>query len=109
MCKILTDWGFVLDLRGDIFVKGKEQVQLGLPLIGRQGERASVRGRSAPTLSAPCAARGPTPGQMAALGRRTGGRMTLAGVVFGLVQARHKERTRETNGGFSLTPCTMQC
>ena len=42
-------------------------------------------------------------------GGRTGGRMTLAGVVFGLVQARHKEKMRETNGGFSLAPCPLQC
>lgn len=43
------------------------------------------------------------------LGGRTGGRMTLAKVVFGLVQARHKEKMREANGGFGLTPCTLQC
>lgn len=40
-------------------------------------------------------------------GRTGGGRMTLAGVVFGLVQARNKEKQRETNGGFGLTPCTL--
>lgn len=40
---------------------------------------------------------------------RTAGRMTLAGVVFGLVQARNKEKMRETNGGFSLAPCALQC
>lgn len=40
---------------------------------------------------------------------RTGGRLTLAEVVFGLVQARHKEKIREASGGFGLTPCTLQC
>lgn len=40
---------------------------------------------------------------------RTGGRMTLAAVVYGLVQARHKEKLREANGGFGLTPCSLQC
>ena len=40
-------------------------------------------------------------------GARTAGRMTLAGVVFGLVQARNKEKMREVNGGFSLAPCTL--
>lgn len=48
-------------------------------------------------------------GTEARLGGRTEGRMTLAGVVFGLVQARHKEKMRETNGGFSLTPRKLQC
>lgn len=43
------------------------------------------------------------------LGGRTGGRMTLAEVVFGLVQARHKEKMRDANGGFGLTPCALQC
>lgn len=42
-------------------------------------------------------------------GGRTAGRMTLAGVVFGLVQARHKEKMRDAGGGFGLTPCTLQC
>lgn len=40
---------------------------------------------------------------------RTGGRLTLAEVVFNLVQARNKEKIRETNGSFALTPCTLQC
>lgn len=42
------------------------------------------------------------------LGVRTGGRLTLAEVVFGLVQARQKERMREANGGYGLTPRTLQ-
>lgn len=40
---------------------------------------------------------------------RTGGRLTLAEVVFNLVQARHKEKIREANGSLALTPCTLQC
>lgn len=40
---------------------------------------------------------------------RTGGRLTLAEVVFNLVQARHKEKIRDANGSFVLTPCTLQC
>lgn len=40
---------------------------------------------------------------------RTGGRLTLAEVVFNLVQARNKEKIREANGGFALTPCALQC
>lgn len=40
---------------------------------------------------------------------RTGGRLTLAEVVFNLVQARHKEKKREANGSFALTPCKIQC
>lgn len=40
---------------------------------------------------------------------RSGGRMTLAAVVYGLVQARHKEKLREANGGLGLTPCSLHC
>ncbi|XP_041815308.1 adenylate cyclase type 8 [Chelmon rostratus] len=91
--RILAEWGFVLELRGEIFVKGVSE---------RQGKVrtyfiSTVRSKS---------------GNVGADGRfggRTGGRMTLAGVVFGLVQARHKEKMRETNGGFSLTPHALQC
>lgn len=43
------------------------------------------------------------------MGRQTAGRMTLAELVFSLVQARHKEKIREANGVFGLTPCTLQC
>lgn len=43
------------------------------------------------------------------VGGRTGGRMTLAGVVFGLVQARNKEKMRETNGGFGLSSRPPKC
>uniref|UniRef100_A0A3P8S3B0 adenylate cyclase n=1 Tax=Amphiprion percula TaxID=161767 RepID=A0A3P8S3B0_AMPPE len=90
--KILTDWGFVLELRGEIFVKGVSE---------RQGK---VRTYFISTMRNQRANTG-TDGH---LGGRTGGRMTLAEVVFGLVQARHKETHRDTNG-FSLASCKLQC
>lgn len=40
---------------------------------------------------------------------RTGGRLTLAEVVFNLVQARHMEKIREANGSIAPTPYTLQC
>ncbi|XP_058468497.1 adenylate cyclase type 8 [Solea solea] len=91
--RILAEWGFVLELRGEIFVKGVSE---------RQGKVRTYFISTMRSKTANAAAYGRT-------AERTGGRMTLAGVVFGLVQARHKERIRETNGGFSLTPCSMQC
>ncbi|XP_035534482.1 adenylate cyclase type 8 [Morone saxatilis] len=91
--RILVEWGFVLELRGEIFVKGVSE---------RQGK---VRTYFISTMRSKRA----NPGTEGRLGGRTGGRMTLAGVVFGLVQARNKEKIRETNGGFALTPCTLQC
>ncbi|KAM7367911.1 hypothetical protein PAMP_014177 [Pampus punctatissimus] len=91
--RILAEWGFVLELRGEIFVKGvsehKGKVRTYF-ISTMRSKRASVATDGHP-------------------GVRTGGRMTLAGVVYGLVQARHKEKLRETNGGFSLKPCTLQC
>ncbi|XP_071335330.1 adenylate cyclase type 8 [Trachinotus anak] len=91
--KILAEWGFVLELRGEIFVKGVSE---------RQGK---VRTYFISNMRSKMANAG-TDGRG---GGRTAGRMTLAGVVFGLVQARHREKMRETNGGFMLTPCTVQC
>lgn len=91
--KILAEWGFILELRGEIFVKGVSE---------RQGK---VRTYFISTMRSK-RANAATDGRP---GGRTGGRMTLAGVVFGLVQARHKEKLRETNGGFSLKPCNLEC
>uniref|UniRef100_A0A3B5AW56 adenylate cyclase n=1 Tax=Stegastes partitus TaxID=144197 RepID=A0A3B5AW56_9TELE len=90
--KILTEWGFVLELRGEIFVKGVSE---------RQGKVrtyfiSNMRSKRANT------------GADGHYGGRSGGRMTLAEVVFGLVQARHKETQRDTNG-FNLTSCKLQC
>ncbi|KAM9354984.1 adenylate cyclase type 8 [Pholidichthys leucotaenia] len=87
--KILTEWGFVLDLRGEIFIKGVSEHQ------------GTVRTYFISTVRSKIASDG-TDGR---LGGRTGGRMTLAEVVFGLVQSRHKEKIRETNGRF--TPCRV--
>ena len=42
-------------------------------------------------------------------GGRPRGRMTLAGIVFGLVQARHKEKIRGANGSFGISPRTLDC
>ncbi|XP_041661682.1 adenylate cyclase type 8 [Cheilinus undulatus] len=86
--KILAEWGFVLELRGEIFVKGVSE---------RQGK---VRTYFISTMRSKRA----NLGTDSRMGGRTGGRMTLAEIVFGLVQARNKEKMRETNGGFSLTP-----
>ncbi|KAF3849865.1 hypothetical protein F7725_019584 [Dissostichus mawsoni] len=86
--RILAEWGFILELRGEIFVKGVSE---------RQGK---VRTYFISTSRSKRANMG-TDRQ----GSRTGGRMTLAAVVFGLVQARHKEKIRETNGGFSRSGC----
>ncbi|XP_047429722.1 adenylate cyclase type 8 [Mugil cephalus] len=90
--RILKEWGFVLELRGEIFVKGVSEFQ------GKVRTYFISTMRSKRTKS----------GTDSSLGVRTGGRMTLAGVVFGLVQARHKEKMRETNGGFSVTPRKLQ-
>ncbi|XP_044024787.1 adenylate cyclase type 8 isoform X2 [Siniperca chuatsi] len=92
-CRILAEWGFVLELRGEIFVKGVSECQ------------GKVRTYFISTMRSKRANVG-TDGRLEG---RTVGRMTLAGVVFGLVQARHKEKMRETNRGFCLTPCTLQC
>ncbi|XP_077366142.1 adenylate cyclase type 8 isoform X2 [Festucalex cinctus] len=80
--RILAEWGFVLELRGEIFVKGVSECQGKV----RTYFISSMRSKRA----------------NAAAGRKMEGRMTLAGVVFGLVQARHKEKLRESNGGFAL-------
>uniref|UniRef100_A0AAX7VEV0 adenylate cyclase n=1 Tax=Astatotilapia calliptera TaxID=8154 RepID=A0AAX7VEV0_ASTCA len=71
--RILTDWGFVLELRGEIFVKG----------MANDGTDGRLAGQ-------------------------TGGRMTLAEVVFSLVQARHKEKMTEGNRRFNRTPSRLQ-
>ncbi|CAN9507448.1 unnamed protein product [Ophioblennius macclurei] len=91
--RILKEWGFVLELRGEIFIKGVSE---------RQGK---VRTYFISTMRSKKANGGTADSR---LGVRTG-RMTLAGVVFGLVQARHKEKIRELNGGYSLAPCKLQC
>ncbi|XP_036942190.1 adenylate cyclase type 8 isoform X3 [Acanthopagrus latus] len=90
--RILAEWGFVLELRGEIFVKGVSEQQGKV----RTYFISTMRSKMANIAKNGCLR-----------GRTGGGRMTLAGVVFGLVQARNKEKQRETNGGFGLTPCTL--
>ncbi|XP_061602725.1 adenylate cyclase type 8 [Cololabis saira] len=91
--KILADWGFVLELRGEIFIKGVSEYQgkVRTYYISTKRSKRDIVGTE----------RRP--------GGRAGGRMTLAGVVFGLVQARHKEKMRENNGNFGLIPCKLDC
>ncbi|XP_047243596.1 adenylate cyclase type 8 isoform X3 [Girardinichthys multiradiatus] len=91
--KILSEWGFVLELRGEIFIKGVSECQGNVRtyfIRTTRSKRASVAAERNQ-------------------GGRTGGRMTLAGVVHVLVQARHKEKLREANGNFGLTPRKLQC
>uniref|UniRef100_A0A672R688 adenylate cyclase n=1 Tax=Sinocyclocheilus grahami TaxID=75366 RepID=A0A672R688_SINGR len=87
--RILADRGFVLQLRGDIYVKGVSEQRGGVRtyfVSSREqstsyAERSTSRGISL-------------------------GRNTLAAVVFSLVQARKKEELREANGGFHLMEIT---
>ncbi|MED6241695.1 hypothetical protein ATANTOWER_024248 [Ataeniobius toweri] len=91
--RILSEWGFVLELRGEIFIKGVSECQGNVRtyfIRTTRSKRASVAAERNQ-------------------GGRTGGRMTLAGVVHVLVQARHKEKLREANGNFGLTPRKLQC
>uniref|UniRef100_A0AAX7UNK6 adenylate cyclase n=1 Tax=Astatotilapia calliptera TaxID=8154 RepID=A0AAX7UNK6_ASTCA len=90
--RILTDWGFVLELRGEIFVKGVSEHQ------------GKVRTYFIRTMRSKMANDG-TDGRLAG---QTGGRMTLAEVVFSLVQARHKEKMTEGNRRFNRTPSRLQ-
>uniref|UniRef100_A0A671R8T6 adenylate cyclase n=1 Tax=Sinocyclocheilus anshuiensis TaxID=1608454 RepID=A0A671R8T6_9TELE len=85
--RILADRGFVLQLRGDIYVKGVSEQRGGVRTYfvssreqsSSYAERSTSRGISL-------------------------GRNTLAAVVFFLVQARKKEELREANGGiFKIT------
>uniref|UniRef100_A0A8C1UEK4 adenylate cyclase n=1 Tax=Cyprinus carpio TaxID=7962 RepID=A0A8C1UEK4_CYPCA len=87
--RILADRGFVLMLRGDIYVKGVSEQRGGVRTYfvssreqsSSYAERSTSRGISL-------------------------GRNTLAAVVFSLVQARKKEELREANGGFHLMEIT---
>ncbi|KAK7142127.1 hypothetical protein R3I94_011733 [Phoxinus phoxinus] len=87
--RVLADHGFVLQLRGDIYVKGVSERRGGVRTYfvssreksSSYGERITSRGISL-------------------------GRNTLAAVVFSLVQARKKEELREASGGFHLMEIT---
>lgn len=90
--KILAEWGFILELRGEIFVKGVSEYRGKV----RTYFISSMRSKTASVGTDGCLAV-PT-------GER---RMSLAKVVFGLVQAKHKEKMRGTNGAFGLPPCRL--
>lgn len=92
--KILAEWGFVLELRGEIFVKGVSECQgkvrtYFISTIRHKAASVATFGRS---------------------GRnRKAGHMTLAEVVYGLLQSRQKEKLRETNGGYGLASPSFHC
>ncbi len=83
---ILADWGFVLELRGEIYIKGVSERtgHVRTYFISTKRQQLARNG---------IADRGKN-------GRR--GRTTLAAVVFGLLQAIYREKQRGTNGGFTL-------
>ncbi|KAK2856236.1 hypothetical protein Q5P01_004971 [Channa striata] len=85
--------GFVLKLLGEFFVKGVSE---------RQGKSRTCFISTMRSRKGDVGTDGHMRGQ-------TAGCMTLAEVVFGLIQARHKETMREASGGFRPTPCTPQC
>ncbi|XP_059354292.1 adenylate cyclase type 8-like [Carassius carassius] len=82
---ILEEWGFVLELRGEIYIKGVSE---------RKGH---IRTYFISTKRRQLSRNGITD-------REKNGRRgtTLAAVVFDLVQAIHREKQRGTNGGFTL-------
>uniref|UniRef100_W5KX62 adenylate cyclase n=1 Tax=Astyanax mexicanus TaxID=7994 RepID=W5KX62_ASTMX len=83
--RILFERGFVLQLRGDIYVKGvsEKHGSLRTYFVSGREQRSSHTERN-PTR------------------RFSQGRNTLSAVVFNLVQARKREQLREANGGFHL-------
>uniref|UniRef100_A0A8C1K1D6 Adenylate cyclase type 8 n=1 Tax=Cyprinus carpio TaxID=7962 RepID=A0A8C1K1D6_CYPCA len=83
---ILADWGFVLELCGEIFIKGisERKGHVRTYFISTKRQQLSSNG---------IADRGKN---------ERSGRTTLAAVVFGLVQAIHREKQGGTNGGFTL-------
>ncbi|XP_042565827.1 adenylate cyclase type 8 [Clupea harengus] len=86
---ILANWGFELELRGHIFIKGVSERQGCVRTFFIRGGGAMKGHRS---------------------GRKhRGGRSTLATLVFGMVQTIQKEKTREVNGGFGLPTSSLQC
>lgn len=93
--KLLSDWGFVLDLRGEIFIKGVSERQGRLRTYFINNSRAylttNVSMKEGRTI------------------RRSVGRNTLASVVFSLLRAIQKEKQSGTAGRFSLSTNSMQC
>ncbi|KAG9336305.1 hypothetical protein JZ751_002652 [Albula glossodonta] len=90
--KILAERGFVLELRGDIYVKGVSERQGGVRtyFVSSRGQKHACTERTSSRAG-------------------LGGRNTLAAVVFSLVQARNREKLREANGGFHLSQHSVQC
>lgn len=82
---ILSERGFVLQLRGDIYVKGVSEQHGGVRtyFVSGRDQRSSHTERNTTR-------------------RFSQGRNTLSAVVFNLVQARKREQLREANGGFHL-------
>ncbi|XP_041834302.1 adenylate cyclase type 8-like isoform X2 [Melanotaenia boesemani] len=82
---ILVERGFLRQLRGDIYVKGisERQGKVRTFFVSSQDERSSYVER----------------GGMRGFGLN---RNTLGAVVYGLVQAKKREKLREENGGFHL-------
>lgn len=93
--KILSDWGFVLELRGEIFIKGVSERQ------GRLRTYFINNSRVYRTVNVS------TKGGKTA--RRDVGRNTLASVVFSLLRAIQKEKQSGTAGRFSLSTNNLQC
>ncbi|KAK2864319.1 hypothetical protein Q7C36_003473 [Tachysurus vachellii] len=93
--KILSDWGFVLELRGEIFIKGvsERQGRLRTYFINNSRVHRTVNVSNKGTKTA----------------RRDVGRNTLASVVFSLLRAIQKEKKSGTAGRFSLSTHNMQC
>lgn len=81
--RILADHGFVLQLRGDIFIKGVSERRGGVRtyFVSSREQSCNYAERST---------------------SRVHGRNTLAAMVFNIVLARKKEELREANGGFHL-------
>ncbi|XP_051952113.1 adenylate cyclase type 8-like [Xyrauchen texanus] len=82
---ILAEWGFVLELRGEIFIKGVSE---------RKGR---IRTYFISTKRRQMACNGTSNKRKNGSNERT----TLAAVVFSLVQAIHREKQRGANGGFT--------
>ncbi|XP_049339947.1 adenylate cyclase type 8 isoform X1 [Astyanax mexicanus] len=91
--KILADWGFVLELRGEIYIKGVSERQ------GRLRTYFISNNRGQRTRN------GLTGGRTAS---HSGGRNTLASVVFSLLRAIQKEKQRGTTGRFTLPTNSVQ-
>ncbi|KAK0131315.1 Adenylate cyclase type 8 [Merluccius polli] len=91
--KLLVDWGFMLELRGEIFIKGvsESKGKVRTYFIGSMRNKNSHSRKERHSKT------------------RSGARHTLAEVVFGLVQARNKEKMREPNGNLNVSPCKAEC